>query len=95
MKIKKSNREIETGSANVFGASVGLSDKNKTKFNFTKIAPGIYKVFFDQALDGEYCFMYAGSVPQGFSAISKVYDFGVMASNKQSDKKKVNEEVYP
>jgi hypothetical protein len=77
MKIKKSNREIETGSANIMGASVGLADKNKTKFNFTRISPGIYKVFFDQPLEGEYCFMYAGSVPQGFSAISKVYDFGV------------------
>lgn len=77
MKIKKSNREIETGSANVFGASVGLADKNKTKFNFTKLAPGIYKVYFDQPLSGEYSFMYAGSVPQGFSNIDKVYDFGV------------------
>ena len=95
MNIKKSNREIETGSANILGATVGLADKNKTKFNFTKIAPGIYKVFFEQPLNGEYCFMYAGSVPQGFSTVSKVYDFGVMANNKQSGKKKVNEESYP
>ncbi|HNX54845.1 MAG TPA: hypothetical protein PKO30_04630 [Prolixibacteraceae bacterium] len=78
MKIKKNNREIETGSASVFGASVGVADKNKTKFNFTKLAPGIYKVFFDQPIEvGEYSFMYAGNVPQGFSAINKVYDFGV------------------
>jgi hypothetical protein len=79
MNVQKSNREIETGSANIMGASIGLADKNKTKFNFKKVSPGIYRVFFDQPLNGEYCFMYAGSVPQGFSAISKVYDFGVPA----------------
>lgn len=96
MKIKKSNREIETGSANLLGATIGLADKNKTKFNFTKIAPGIYKVFFDQPLSGEYCFMYAGSVPQGFSTVSKVYDFGVMVSNNSNQsKKRANEESYP
>lgn len=97
MNIKNSNREIETGSANVLGATVGLADKNKTKYNFTKLAPGIYKVFFEQPLSGEYCFMYAGNIPQGFSNLNKVYDFGVQsrAEMKQdpaqntSSKKKV------
>jgi len=77
MKEKKSNREIETGSANLLNATTGLADKNKTKYNFTKLAPGIYKVFFEQPLSGEYCFMYAGNIPQGFSTLNKVYDFGV------------------
>lgn len=96
MKVNKKNREIETGSANVLKATVGLADKNKTKFNFTKLAPGIYKVNFEQLLSGEYCFMYAGSIPQGFSVISKVYDFGVIADLKNNKSKgKMNENSNP
>jgi len=78
MKVKKTNREIEVGSASLLKESVGVADKNKTKFNFQKLAPGIYKVFFDEPLlSGEYSFMYAGNVPEGFSKIDKVYDFGI------------------
>lgn len=75
--VKKRSRDVETGSANILGSSTGVADKNKIPFKFDKIAPGIYKVYFDKPISGEFCFMYAGSVPQGFEAINKVYDFGV------------------
>lgn len=75
--IKKKSRDVETGSASILGASSGVADKNKIAFKFDKIAPGIYKVSFDQPLSGEFCFMYAGSVPAGFEGVNKVYDFGI------------------
>lgn len=75
--VKKKSRDVETGSASITGSSAGVADKNKIPFKFDKIAPGIYKVYFDKPISGEFCFMYAGSVPQGFEAVNKVYDFGV------------------
>lgn len=76
------SREVEIGSVNVLESTSGVSDKNKTAFKFVKIAPGIYKVYFEQQLSGEYCFMYAGVSPQGSVTINKVYDFGI---NKGKD----------
>ncbi|MHC1690507.1 MAG: hypothetical protein AB9833_06720 [Bacteroidales bacterium] len=71
-------REVVTGSANIAGSSIGVDDANKATFKIEKISAGIYKVFFDKALPkGEYCFMYAGSVPTGFAKLDQVYDFGV------------------
>lgn len=85
LTIKPGNREVETASANIFGASSGVADKNKIYFKFEKMAPGIYKVFFEKPISGEFCFMYAGTIPQGFTAINKVYDFGVGRANKDED----------
>jgi len=77
LTIKKKDREVVTGAANIGGTTVGVADKNKMAFKFDKIAPGIYKVYFEKPLEGEFCFMYAGQIPTGFTAINKVYDFGV------------------
>lgn len=74
----KKSREVTIGSANIAGASAGVDDKNKADFKMEKVAPGIYKVFFDEPLKtGEYCFMYAGTMPSGFSSMNKVFDFGI------------------
>lgn len=71
-------REVVTGSANIAGSSVGVDDANKATFKIEKISNGIYKVLFDKALPkGEYCFMYAGSMPTGFTKLDQVYDFGI------------------
>jgi hypothetical protein len=75
--VKKKSRDVETGSASILGASSGVADKNKIPFKSDRIAPGIYKVYFDRPIKGEFCFMYAGSVPTGFTVVNKVYDFGV------------------
>ena len=74
---KNKTREVTTGSANVLGTSSGVDDKNKASYKVEKIAQCIYRVFFDKPLSGEYCFMYAGSVPTGYDALTKVFDFGV------------------
>ena len=73
----KKTREVTTGSANIGGSSMGVDDKNKAAFKVEKIAPGIYRVFFEKPLTGEYCFMYAGSVPTGYTSMNKVFDFGI------------------
>ncbi len=74
---KRKTRNVTTGSAGIGGTSIGVADKNKATFRVKKIATGIYKVYFDEPLSGEYCFMYAGNVPTGFTAMNKVYDFGI------------------
>lgn len=74
----KKSREVTTGSANIAGASVGVDDKNKADFKMEKVANGIYRVYFEKPLpEGEYCFMYAGTMPAGFASMNKVFDFGI------------------
>jgi hypothetical protein len=71
-------REVTTASASIIsGSSSGVEDDNKISFKVEKVSRGIYKVFFDKPISGEYCFMYAGSVPAGFTPTNKVFDFGI------------------
>lgn len=77
LEQNKKTREVVTGSANIMGSSVGVDDKNKASFKTEKISKGIFRIYFDEPLKGEYCFMYAGNVPTGFSSLDKVYDFGI------------------
>jgi len=72
----KKTREVTMGSANILGSSSGVDDKNKTAYKIEKISQGIYKVYFDKPLYGEYCFMFSGSIPTGYT--NKVFDFGVV-----------------
>ncbi len=72
----KKTREVVTGSANISGSSLGVDDKNKATYKVEKITPGIFKVILVDPIPGEYCFMYAGSVPTGFT-LNKVFDFGL------------------
>lgn len=77
LEQKNKTREVVTGSANIIEASVGVDDNNKASFKMERISKGIFRIFFDEPLSGEYCFMYAGTVPTGFSSLDKVYDFGI------------------
>lgn len=74
---KSKAREVVIFSANTLGSSSGVDDKNKAEFKFEKVTDGIYRVYCENALSGEYCFMYTGTAPAGFTAMNKVYDFGV------------------
>ena len=79
VKLTKNSktREVVTGSANLLGSSIGVDDKNKAEFKFEKISAGIYRVYFEKPLSGEFCFMYTGAAPAGFTSMNKVYDFGI------------------
>ena len=78
---KKNRREFVVAKANVYGGSTGIPDKEKVPFNYEELAPGIYKVTFEGALErGEYGFLYASSMPSHYSN-DKVFDFGVLGGD--------------
>ncbi len=82
LKEKRNTREMTIASANSYGASIGIDDKEKIDFNYERIADGIYKVYAKEPMDiGEYCFVYIGAVPGIFSGY-KVYDFSILEISK-------------
>lgn len=75
------NREVVTSTMSAYeGARMGIEEAYKVKFRYTKLAPGIYKVYFEHALPkGEFGFMYAGGASTyNMTQINKVFDFGVV-----------------
>jgi hypothetical protein len=77
LKEKKDSRELIIGSADGFGSSTGIPNKDKIPFTYTEEAEGVFKVVFKKPLDkGEYCFTYASSNPNQYSN-DKVFDFGI------------------
>ena len=78
---KSKNREMIIASSGAYVESSGIPDKDKVQFDYVEEAEGVYKVFFNKPLkDGEYCFLYASTVPNRFSN-NKVFDFGIHAKN--------------
>lgn len=82
---KKGKREARIGSINIAGAKAGVMDKDQILFNYEQIAPAVFKVTPDIALDpGEYGFVFAvgGGVGPGLAgsagtAGARVFAFGV------------------
>ena len=87
-KVKEKSREIVTGSYGTYsGFSGGIDDDNKIIFRSEKIAPGIYKVYPDEALsDREYAFLFAGTAAtaRNGGTSQKAFDFSV-AGNTQKN----------
>jgi hypothetical protein len=78
LDVEDNSREAQTGEANAFGASVGVSDKQVREFDFEKLDTGLYRVRPRRPLEsGEYCFFYGGGV-----GWSKVFDFSVTADGR-------------
>ena len=101
-KIIKNTRSVDVGSSNILGSTSGVSDQYKTDFKFEKLSKGIYKVYTEKPIDGEFCFMYGGNIPSGFT-INKVYDFGTKNYNENlntsktvlnSNNKKSSDDMY-
>ncbi len=78
MDRKKDSRELVVSEGNTFGFSVGTRPEDTVPIEFTKVAPGVYRVWPAHALPpGEYCFFYAGtSMGMGMTG-GKLFDFGV------------------
>jgi len=74
--IAEGSRELETGSENNYTQEMGIDDKHARPFTIEQIAPGIFKVRTDGIVSGEYCFVYSGAAPNGYTQ-QKVYDFSV------------------
>lgn len=82
---KKGKREARIGSINIAGAKAGVMDKDQLPFSYEQIAPAVFKVTPDVALEpGEYGFVFAvgGGVGPGLAgsagtAGARVFAFGV------------------
>ncbi len=76
-KSNSKRREMVTGSWDPWsGGSNGIDEKYKTPFEFEKVAPGIFKVYFNKDIQpGEYCFIYGGAA--NGRGNNQVFDFGV------------------
>ncbi|MBK7886744.1 MAG: TM2 domain-containing protein [Bacteroidetes bacterium] len=79
MDKRSNSREFVTGTGNSFSHSSGVDDKYVVAFDITDLGNGEFEVTPTANLkEGEYCFMYAGTVPNIYSAqATKVYDFSI------------------
>jgi len=81
---KSDSRETVVMEANAFGSSSGTDQKANTRFTFTKLRPGVYKVVPNEPLKpGEYCFLSsspsgAGAYGAGAAGASRLFDFAVL-----------------
>ena len=90
--VKKSTRELEVGEDGQYtGRKYGVSEKAVRPFDYERLAPGVYRVTPKADLaDGEYCFLYAGSVAaSGAGGGPKLFDFGVKIPEGAERRRKV------
>lgn len=75
----KETREIETGKANIWvGTDAGANNKSVIKFDIVDLGNGAFEVKPKERLkQGEYCFFYQGTIPQGGYTNQAVFDFSV------------------
>lgn len=78
---KQKGREVVTGSFGTYsGFSGGIPDESKVQFRYSKIASGVYKVYFEAPVEeGEYAFIFAGqsTAAVGGAPSQKAFDFSV------------------
>lgn len=76
---KKNKRELTTGKVNAYsGSNLGVDDKSTIPFNIEIIDDYTYKVIPKESLEnGEYCFFYQGTIPQGGFTNQSVFDFSI------------------
>lgn len=85
LNSKKNNREMVTGKVNVYsGSKTGIDEKYLIPFDIETIDEYTYKVKPKNPMeDGEYCFFYQGTIPQGGYTNQSVFDFSVKANDQQ------------
>lgn len=83
LNSKKNKRELVTGKVNVYaGTNIGVDEKSIIPFNIEIVNDYEYIVTTKQPLqNGEYCFFYQGSVPQGVINQS-VFDFSIQSEGE-------------
>lgn len=76
---RKNNRELETGSVNIYaGSKVGIDSKKAIAFSIEQVSNTEFIVSPDSPLEpGEYCFFYQGAIPQGGMNNQSVFDFSI------------------
>jgi len=83
LDVKKNKRELVTGKVNVYsGASMGVDEKHAIPFEIEMIDDVTFKVYPSEPLiDGEYCFFYQGTIPQGGYTNQSVFDFSIQSAD--------------
>lgn len=86
---KKKRRELKTGSVNVYaGTNIGVAEKHLIPFNIETIDNNTFKVVPKEPFeDGEYCFFYQGTIPQGGYVNQSVFDFSIQSGKRVESKK--------
>jgi len=75
---KKDERELIVGEFGATGSSMGTRGKDVVEFDYTKAAPGIYKVTPRVDMEpGEYCFFYTGTNTAMGMGGGQLFDFGI------------------
>jgi hypothetical protein len=77
-EAKKDERDLIVGEFGAFGSSTGTRGKDVVEFDYTKVAPGIYKVTPRVGVEpGEYCFFYTGTNTAMGMGGGQLFDFGI------------------
>jgi hypothetical protein len=78
MDKKKNSREVTLASAGAFGAQSGTDEKQVVPIAFTRIRPGLYRVYPKNPLaPGQYGFFTAALTGPGAPCGTRLFDFGV------------------
>lgn len=75
---KRDRREAIIGSVSLGGAKTGVADKARVAFDYSELAPGVFKVA--PAVDlapGQYGFVYSMGGATGASGLTRIFDFTV------------------
>lgn len=82
---KKNKRELKTGSVNMYaGSNLGVNEKQIIPFNIEIVNNYEFKITpKTQLQDGEYCFFYQGTIPQGGFSNQSVFDFSIQTGKKK------------
>jgi hypothetical protein len=82
--IKKGNREATVGKMNIVGGKAGVMDKARVSFDYSDVAPGVFRVTSNEDLTpGEYGFVYSSAngggvgIYGGGGMTSRIFDFSV------------------
>lgn len=87
LEKKKKKRELKTGSVNVYsGSNIGVNEKQIIPFDIEIVNDYKFKVTPKTPLeDGEYCFFYQGTIPQGGFTNQSVFDFSIQTGGNENE----------
>jgi hypothetical protein len=77
LEVRDNERQITIGRESLFGSSDGIRSEDVRDFQFERLGPGVYRVYFEEPLlPGEYAFQYSANSSAASSG-GNVFDFGV------------------
>lgn len=82
LDIKKNKREMVIGTVNLYsGTKTGVDDVHNVSFKIEAVDDYTFKVTPKHAIpNGEYCFFFQGTIPQGGYTNQSVFDFSIQGN---------------